>query len=31
MNNSNIDMLVDAELGGGEEEVILKKKMTKKN
>ena len=31
MNNSNIDMLVDAELGGGEEEVILEKKMTKKN
>ena len=34
MNNSNIDMLVDAGIGGGEEEeeeVILEKKMTKKN
>jgi len=24
-------MLVDAEIGGGEEEAVLEKKMTKKN
>jgi hypothetical protein len=31
MNNSNIDMLVDAELGGGKEGGRLEKKMKKKN
>jgi hypothetical protein len=30
MNNSNIDMLVDAEIGGGKKETILEKKMKKK-
>ncbi len=31
MNNSNTGMLVDAEIGGGEEEAVLEKKMMKKN
>jgi hypothetical protein len=31
MNKSNIDMLVDAEIDGGEEEAVLEKKTMTKN
>jgi hypothetical protein len=31
MNKSNIDMLVDAEIDGGEEETVLEKKTMTKN